>query len=479
MGLLKKIFKPISKVLDKIVPNELKPVLPYLAAFAPHLAGMQGIMGSGMLQRALMSGGLNIGAQLAREGNEGDVNWLSTALAGGVGALSAPGTPGVEIGGPGNMYGTPGTPGAEGILAAKAKAMDPGWLQSGTEMLGKGAGILTDASKVLQTKPFSMAGLKAATIPLAQGTADVLHAEAQRALKDYEDEMAAAGTDTTDAGRALAIRLAMEAGGHDEDTILETIESLGYKKGGRVGFKKGGGADWINTHEPGPMGNPAVIEEIENMREWRIANPDVEDVTDYSLEYESKTPNFGGLEEAIINIKEEQGGDLVASRAGDFFMLREEAIGRGDHDKIKEIESDFFKEFGIPMPAMGSMPKAEGIQMAAKGPILPSDEDPVNPFAPKPTGPVLPNKMMAAKGGRINKNEGGMMSVLPKGIEADYRGGGFIPIGSRERADDVPARLSENEFVMTADAVRAAGGGSINQGAQRMYNLMHNLEARA
>ena len=52
MGLLKKIFKPISKVLDKIVPNELKPALPYLAAFAPHLAGMQGIMGSGMMQRA-------------------------------------------------------------------------------------------------------------------------------------------------------------------------------------------------------------------------------------------------------------------------------------------------------------------------------------------------------------------------------------------------------------------------------------------
>ena len=85
MGLLKKIFKPVSKVLDKIVPNEIKPILPYLAAFAPHLAGMQGIMGSGMMQRALMSGGLNIGAQLAQEGNEGDVNWLSTALASGVG----------------------------------------------------------------------------------------------------------------------------------------------------------------------------------------------------------------------------------------------------------------------------------------------------------------------------------------------------------------------------------------------------------
>jgi hypothetical protein len=37
MGLLKKIFKPVSKVLDKIVPNEIKPLLPYAAAFAPCL----------------------------------------------------------------------------------------------------------------------------------------------------------------------------------------------------------------------------------------------------------------------------------------------------------------------------------------------------------------------------------------------------------------------------------------------------------
>jgi hypothetical protein len=65
------------------------------------------------------------------------------------------------------------------------------------------------------------------------------------------------------------------------------------------------------------------------------------------------------------------------------------------------------------------------------------------------------------------------------GNEMDYRGGGFVPIGQKERADDVPARLSKNEFVMTADAVKAAGGGSVNKGAQRMYNVMNNLEARA
>jgi hypothetical protein len=74
------------------------------------------------------------------------------------------------------------------------------------------------------------------------------------------------------------------------------------------------------------------------------------------------------------------------------------------------------------------------------------------------------------------KAEGGLMNL--GGREMDMRTGGFIPIGKKERADDVPARLSKNEFVMTADAVRAAGGGSVNEGARRMYNLMNNLEAK-
>ena len=82
-----------------------------------------------------------------------------------------------------------------------------------------------------------------------------------------------------------------------------------------------------------------------------------------------------------------------------------------------------------------------------------------------------------AQGGRIKKDNGGIMDL--GGLEKDYRTtGGFVPIGGRERADDVPARLSKNEFVMTADAVRAAGGGSINKGAQRMYDTMKHLEAQ-
>jgi len=85
------------------------------------------------------------------------------------------------------------------------------------------------------------------------------------------------------------------------------------------------------------------------------------------------------------------------------------------------------------------------------------------------------NYALYADGGRIRAEEGGLMNL--GGMEKDYRAeGGFVPIGKEEKADDVPARLSVNEFVFTADAVRNAGGGDIDKGAEVMENMMKNLE---
>jgi len=72
--------------------------------------------------------------------------------------------------------------------------------------------------------------------------------------------------------------------------------------------------------------------------------------------------------------------------------------------------------------------------------------------------------------GEPRENKGGIM-------ELDYRKeGGFVPVGIKEKADDVPAMLSKNEFVFTADAVRGAGEGSVDKGAERLYNIMKTLE---
>jgi hypothetical protein len=87
---------------------------------------------------------------------------------------------------------------------------------------------------------------------------------------------------------------------------------------------------------------------------------------------------------------------------------------------------------------------------------------------------------MMANGGRMGYAEGNIpVRENQAGVkELDYRDtGGFVPpIGIKERADDIPAMLSNNEFVFTADAVRNAGGGDENLGAQRMYRLMKKLE---
>jgi len=86
---------------------------------------------------------------------------------------------------------------------------------------------------------------------------------------------------------------------------------------------------------------------------------------------------------------------------------------------------------------------------------------------------LLQQRQSRAMGGIMNLKMGGMP------VEMDLRAkGGFVPIGKKERADDVPARLSKNEFVFTANAVRNAGGGDIRKGAKRMYNLMNQLEAK-
>ena len=83
--------------------------------------------------------------------------------------------------------------------------------------------------------------------------------------------------------------------------------------------------------------------------------------------------------------------------------------------------------------------------------------------------------VLVANGGRIRRAEGGLMDL--GGMEKDYRNdGGFVPIGEYEKKDDVPARLSVNEFVFTADAVRGAGQGDIDKGAEIMENMMENLE---
>ncbi len=259
MGFLKKITRPISRVLDKIVPNEIKPALPFLAAAAPFMApGIMGIGGNTMLSRALISGGLNLGSQLAQEGSEGDFSPLSVALASGIGALSAPGTAGY---GTSDVMVEGAQPSAAEFFKTKAAGMEPGLTKSGLGALEKSANYLTGAAETLTNNPFSMEGLKASIVPVTQATTDLAVAEARRTAKDLaNDALNSLPEGASDADRALAIRQFMEAAGYfSEDEIVDTITAAGYADGGRVGLKMGGDPDFSGI-------KGAMIAVDENMR---------------------------------------------------------------------------------------------------------------------------------------------------------------------------------------------------------------------
>jgi hypothetical protein len=574
MGLLKKITRPISKALDKIVPNEIKPFLPYVAAVAPMLysGGLGGTnVFQQMLRRAALSGGLNLGAQLAQEGSEGDFSVGSLGLASLTGALT--------------------TPGSSELLGARAgiAAEQPGTLakikSSGLQALSKGAGFLEGGAETLRTEPFSMPGLKAATVPIAQGTTDVAMATARKALKDYEDELAAfneqagATTAASDLARRNAIISSMTAAAFDEDTIDDTLSQLGLKNGGRVGFAQGGnkktmivdllnkGADLDLIKATTDASDEEIMEAVDFFKYGGAGVPlptfnesgkMIDDGLYKGRETRPEAKAYGGIMTAkrgLVNAPGGYAGEEEMDRGGGISigigklypkMLKQragEVVDFLSPSNIKDMPKDFSnflkKSFNDPEgpyqtikqdmmkskdkksssdEGFGGIEKAvESVEQKPKTFLVDKLKVTVNPgesqekamlnamfndvddvmpqdrkeefyrlLIPKlkNTGEISDNEyemlmqevFSKAKGGIISLNMGG--SVLPKGIEMDLRGGGFIPMGSMEKADDVPARVSKNEFVMTADAVRAAGGGSINKGAQRMYQLMNNLEAR-
>ena len=400
MGLFKKIFKPVAKVLDKVIPNEIKPALPYLAAFAPVFApaGIQGLLGQTMMRRAITSGGLNILGQLSQEGSEGDINLLSAGLGALSGAMTAPGAADTFRGA---RFGEPAV--AENIRGQQI--LTGGLDQTGITGLQRAANIglegLAKGSEFLAVDPnvggttanlFSKEGLKIAAAPAATATGDVMEAEARRLNKQAIIDQALGGLEEgfSNADASEAIRLAMLQYGFSDDEISETITAAGYRAGGRVGYR------------------------------------------------------FGGIDAALDKVEDEDIKESVKMVADmpDMDLM----------DLIEEFEITFKRK---PM-SMEELKQFYRENYEMESPIKLKEK-------------IKEKITMEAK-------DGGLMDL--GGKEMDLRGGGFVPIGKKEKADDVPARLSKNEFVMTADAVRAAGGGSVNKGAKRMYNLMNNLEAR-
>ena len=295
---------------------------------------------------------------------------------------------------------------------------------------------------------------------------------------------------------------AYRGGGQDESQMAaKGYRFLTPKKftqplatGGRVGLQEG--------TDPRMRGNPAVMEMIQpgdDMRENRIMNPDVEDITDYSLQDKDLKAGASSIKvEGDVRPLEmkmasyEPGvpttGDLYDMNNPDYKGINPKVIREFIDEGIPlgySSPEEYFDDFYGPFSKKN---KKEPTRMVAEIPKNLSAEDAVRTFElsegrpPKNMQEVIEffkNRKLSAMGGIMDMPTGNMRRNKAGIKEIDYRAtGGFVPVGIKEKADDVPAMLSKNEFVMTADAVRGAGNGSIKKGAQRMYDLMKQNESK-
>ena len=363
----KLIPKEITRTLDKIIPNEIKPALPYIAAALPFMLPGGFALGnlSAAASRAIMGAGANLISQSAQEGAEKyGINPFSVALSGLSGYLSAPGT-----GGP------------SGDLAS-----------------GKIVGNLPDGSVI-------RAG------------------------------------DLSNLGTNLSSNVGPEA-----------IRGLSLTEG----------SDIYNALQGAPISSPTFLQGAENIARG---------VGQYGADA------FQKADTAIDKITSGNISDISLGDVGNIAKAAGPSVIGAAGDQAYLDASKALDEYNQQQQAMGQLGVAN--TEARKAAIRRAMG--LSGYTPEEIENTI-LKFKFADGGRVGYQEGGLMNLRMGGMpaEMDLRAkGGFVPIGRKERADDVPARLSKNEFVFTAKAVRNAGGGDVRKGAKRMYQIMNQLEARS
>jgi len=443
---IKAIKKVATKIKDDIIPNELKNplVAATLANYAPVMLGGEDTL----LQKG-------IGAITGTTPENNALDYLKNIFTGGGGGNTEDLTYGMPTGqGDYDIYGNKIPETGGGIDWGKALATilpggDPGYVEGGlyNQIFGTGGEQQYDS----KGNPIQRVNWQ---LPMAIG------AGAGKLQQDYLDRQPKFPADQT----SINFQTAAEAMADPNLRFKPKAQYADVAEGGRIGYDTGNKV--INYNE-----DP----EYRGWKKMYEMNPDVASMHDnhntylnfYNAQGQAQGGRIGYAGGGLLNILRR----LMTPQAKRFKQF-EFSGGNLSSDKdmlLDDILEEMSDEiYGKPY---GNLNKKQQMKISDA-----ANEELFNIQAAEGDAALDRFKEGWAQGGRIGADEGGLMNL--GGMEKDYRQeGGFVPIGGKEKADDVPARLSKNEFVFTADAVRAAGGGDIDQGAEIMENLMENLEA--
>ena len=398
----KRLVKKARKTVKKLIPKEVRPFVPYIAAaMGPASLASTGIFSNPAVTKALIAGGTRFA--IDDEADLKDVG-ITAALAAspdlikqGSSSLAGKLDPKLAADIAGNIDEASSLKEATGITAK---------LASGLSKVGQTMPTLGEAGSTLGTQAKLVGGLGA--VDATRKLAEIQQDE----IDEYNRRLAEQGIkDKTQ--RRRAIRDIYLGVGYGEDYVDSMLDRYGYKSGG-------------STYT-------------------------MEDILDMASEATKKKRKERDEEEEdelseYIDIGAR--GLMSLAPKQEPMPIRPLQMAGGGNVDISEQFEEFLME------------RQRGIKENQRRRLMDEFE-----------------QYMKRQDPTVEAAEGGMMNL--GGNEMDLRGGGFVPIGKKEKADDVPARLSKNEFVMTADAVRGAGGGDVNEGARRMYQTMDKLEAMA
>ena len=296
--------------------------------------------------------------------------------------------------------------------------------------------------------------------------------------------------------RSMEIAVPKQINREMEDRFENYLKKLitGKKDGGRIGYREGTPGEGIVSLTDEDSGvvyrDPKTGEPLTTTEFLRRADED--EFGSESMMMPPEKPRDMVLKEKVTNLEKARGilepGSYESILEN---MLKSNNMSKEEYDSfIEELKSETMDEetritkaiggranFAMGTPEQTEKMKRDLFQMTDNPDFLVM-EDPTEIYD------SYMQRTMVKKGGSMKKSKG-IMDCIPvrlnkKGVkELDFRPkGGFVPVGVKERADDVPAMLSKNEFVFTAKAVRNAGDGDINKGAKKMYALMKQLEKK-
>jgi hypothetical protein len=410
----------LTKTLRKITPKEIAPILPIASMFIP---GMQGL--SPLLKFALPQ--LLTAAGSAR--TSGKISGLNQALAG-IGSLA-----GINASNQALQTAAQGTaPGAGAALpmstapnAAAALPNSATLAADAAAQLAKNqagvSGFLSKGASALGNAPFIGGGVNT----LGQGMTNLSSLLPGGVPAQFGYNMLAPAA--LGAGMMATDQVNLEALEAEAEAALQAGNIEAYQEAMQaVADATARFSDPTNQYGNNPFGdfNPftgGILNAAKGGRVGAMSGLFTGDMIN-----EEYLPEMSLEEQALQDLKDRYSGIL--------------GMFRKMYDK--RTNSEFVDPFGM---------NTGGRVGAAMGAMGGSQMYPMNP-AP---GSVAPN--------------------MPQGMQVDGRNGTFIPMGAQEKKDDVPAMLAKNEFVMTSDAVKGMGNGDVNAGAQKMYDLMNQLEA--